>query len=132
MTALLALTLTYTGDYERSTVLSKAAMRLSPTYSDWYRWVLGRAYRLQGNTSEAEKVLIVETAGKDFSQARLAELAATYAGMGRWRAARRTGRKLLALQPGFSAVAWARMPPHVDPEQARLDLAALLRAGLPE
>ena len=132
VTALLALTLTYTGDYDRSTVLSKAAMRLSPMYSDWYRWVLGRAYRLQGNTGEAEKVLIVETAGNDISQARLAELAATYAGMGRWRAARQTGRKLLALQPAFSATAWAHMPPHVDPEQARLDLAALLRAGLPE
>lgn len=132
VTALLALTLTYTGDYARSVVLSKAAMDLSPHYPEWYRWTLGRAHRLQGNYKEAERVLTVESAGNEISQARLVELAATFSGMKRWRAARATGRKLLALQPGFSAAAWAQMPPHADPERARLELAALRGAGLPD
>ncbi|MDP6953409.1 MAG: hypothetical protein QGF53_11700, partial [Alphaproteobacteria bacterium] len=132
VTALLALTLTYTGDYVRSIVLSKAAMDLSPHYPEWYRWTLGRAYRLQGNYREAERVLTVESPGDEISQARLVELAATYSGMKRWRAARVTGRKLLALQPGFSATAWAQMPPHADPERSRLELTALRGAGLPD
>ena len=132
VTAILALILTYVGDYRRSVALFQRAMRLSPSYPDWYRWSLGRAYRLLGRHRDAEATLAFEATEAGGSIAPLVELAATYAEFGKMREARQVARRVAAVAPGFSATAWTRMPPHRDQATAAAERAALIRAGLPE
>jgi DNA-binding SARP family transcriptional activator len=52
--ALHALTLSYTGDMEQSLSLAQSAMRLRPyAHPDWYKWILARALRLNGDPQTA-------------------------------------------------------------------------------
>ena len=132
VTAILALTLTYTGDYERSVALLQRAMRLSPYYSDWYRWTLGRAYRLMGRFRDAEAALTARGDEGGGSLLRLVELTIAYGQMGRNKAARDTAKRVLAARPGFSAREWTSLPPHKDAKVMRAELETLRRAGLPE
>jgi TolB-like protein/DNA-binding SARP family transcriptional activator len=132
VTALLALILTYSGDYDRGISLINRAMRLSPTYPPWYRWTLGRAYRLAGRHAEAIRALSSSTEGELGSLVFHVELAMVYSRMDRMPVARAEAARALALDPTFSARAWTRSPPHKDPTVTSRDFAALRLAGLPE
>ena len=127
-----ALTLTYTGDLERSVALLEHAMRLSPYYPDWYQWTLGRAYRLMGRYEDAIAVLRNGSKRTPRSLVSHIELAALYSKMGRASEARTEAAKVLKIDPLFSARAWSEVPPYRDPAIFERELDALRKAGLPE
>ena len=129
--ALLAFALTYTGDIERSIALLNKAMRLSPYYPGWYRWTLGRAYRLAGRYQEAEAALVASEGGAG-SVLPLVELAAVYSETGRLSEARAEAAEILTIDPKFSVLAWVKIPPHQDPARTRREIDTLRRAGLPD
>jgi DNA-binding SARP family transcriptional activator/TolB-like protein len=130
--ALLGLGLTYTGDYPRAINLIKRAMRLSPYYPAWYRWSLGRAYRLTGRHVEALAWLEVTEPGEPPSLIQRVELVATYSEMRRMIKARAEAAEVLKELPQFSVRQWTRWPPYKDPAVAEREIRALVRAGLPE
>ncbi len=129
--ALLAFTLTYTTDAERSISLLGKAMRLSPYYPDWYRWTLGRAHRLAGRYEEAEAALTTSEGSAESVMPRV-ELAATYSEMGRLSEARAEAADILKIDPKFSVLAWTKAPPYQDPARTRREIDILRRAGLPD
>jgi TolB-like protein/DNA-binding SARP family transcriptional activator len=132
VTALLGLSLTFTGDPKRAIALLRRAMRLSPYYPDWYRWVLGRAYRLAGRYNDAISALTPVTTGGDRSLAPHVELAATYSQLHRISKARAEARRVLSIDPDFSTRLWTAVPPFKDPSLAQHEYDLLRRAGLPE
>ncbi len=132
VTALLALTLAYTGDLERSAALLDRAMRLSPYYPDWYRWTLGRVYRLMGRYEEAIAALQIRTRSGPDSLVPLVELVATYSQAGRLADAEAAAAEVLRIDPKFSVSAWTSVPPYKSPSVSQREFDALRRAGLPE
>ncbi len=132
LAALLALTLTYVGESERSISLLERAMRLSPYYPDWYRWTLGRAYRLTGRYEEAVAALTIRPDESPNSLAPRVELVAAFVEMGRAAEARAEATEVLKIDPGFSIGAWMGAFPYRDQAVARDEAEALRRAGLPE
>jgi DNA-binding SARP family transcriptional activator/TolB-like protein len=128
--ALLGLGLTYTGDYQRAISLIERAMRLSPYYPAWYRWSLGRAYRLAGRHVEALAWLEAAGGGPP-SLIQRVELIATYSEMRRLIAARAEAAAVLKDYPRFSVRQWTRWPPYQNPAVAEREARALARAGLP-
>jgi DNA-binding SARP family transcriptional activator/TolB-like protein len=130
--ALLGDGLTYTGDYQRAIGLIQRAMRLSPYYPAWYRWSLGRAYRLAGRPGEALAWLEATSGGDPPSLIQRVELVATYSEMRRMIKARAEAAAVLRDYPQFSVRKWTRWPPHKNPSEAEREVRALIRAGLPE
>jgi TolB-like protein/DNA-binding SARP family transcriptional activator len=130
--ALLGLTVTYTGEPERAISLLRQAMRLSPYYPDFYRWSLGRAYRLAGRHGQAIEMLSHGLDDTPDSIAPRIELVAAYAAMGETEKARATARDVQAIDPAFSASSWAYEPCHADPAVSERDARLLQEAGLPE
>jgi len=130
--ALLGLGLTYTGDYQRAISLIERAMRLSPYYPAWYRWSLGRAYRLVGRHVEALAWLEAAGNGGSPSLIQRVELIATYSEMRRLIAARAEAAAVLKDYPQFSVRQWTRWPPYQNPAVAEREARALARAGLPD
>ena len=130
--ALLGDGLTYTSEYQRAIGLIERAMRLSPYYPAWYRWSLGRAYRLAGRHVEALAWLEATSGGEAPSLIQRVELVATYGEMGRKIKAREAAAAVLKDYPQFSVRKWTRWPPHKNPSEAEREVRALVRAGLPE
>jgi len=132
VTAFLGLGLTYTEDYPRAIRLIERAMRLSPYYPAWYRWSLGRAYRLAGRHVEALAWLEPTADGEPPSLVQRVELVATYSEMRRLITARAEAAEILKDYPQFSAGQWTHWPPYKNPAVAEREFRALTRAGLPE
>ena len=130
--AFLAVTLTYTGELDRSIALIDRAMRLSPYYPDWYRWNLGRAYRLMGRYEDAIAALEIRLAENPGALVPRIELAATYSSLGRQAEARAMVAEVLKIHPGFSVRQWMRAPPYKDPAVMTREFGTLRKAGLPE
>ena len=130
--ALLALALTYAGDYQRSITLMNRAMRLSPYYPAWYRWSLGRAYRLAGQHGEALAWLKARPGDEPPPLIQRVELVATYSHTGSMIKARAEAAVILKDFPRFSVRLWTRWPPYEDPSEAEREVRALVQAGLPE
>lgn len=130
--AFLAWTLTYTGELDRSIALVDRAMRLSPYYPDWYRWNLGRAYRLVGRYEKAIEALETRVAETPSALIPRIELAATYMSMGRHADAQTMAAEVVRIDPTFSVRRWLQVPPYKDPEMARREADILRKAGLPE
>jgi TolB-like protein/Tfp pilus assembly protein PilF len=128
----LAVTLTYTGELERSVALTDRAMRLSPYYPDWYRWNLGRTYRLMGRYEDAVAALETRLAANPGALVPRIELAATYSAMGRQAEAGAMVAEVLKIHPGFSVRRWMRAPPYKDPAVMKREFGILRKAGLPE
>jgi len=132
VTAFLGLGLTYTEDYPRAIRLIGRAMRLSPYYPAWYRWSLGRAYRLAGRHVEALAWLEPTADGEPPSLVQRVELVATYSEMRRLITARAEAAEILKDYPQFSVRQWTHWPPYKNPAVAEREFRALTRAGLPE
>jgi len=130
--ALLGLGLTYTEDYQRAISLIESAMRLSPYYPAWYRWSLGRAYRLAGQYGEALAWLEAPTGGEPMSLIQRVELVAAYSENRRMIKARAEAAAILEDYPQFSVRQWTRWPPYKNPAVAEREARALVRAGLPD
>jgi DNA-binding SARP family transcriptional activator/TolB-like protein len=130
--ALLGLGLTYTEDYQRAISLIESAMRLSPYYPAWYRWSLGRAYRLAGQYGEALAWLEAPTGEEPPSLIQRVELVAAYSENRRMIKARAAAAAIVADYPQFSVRLWTRWPPYKNPAVTEREVRALVRAGLPE
>ena len=74
--ALLAFTLTYTGEPGRAKALVRRAIRLRPYPPRWYNWLLARANRLAGRPKETVKLLTSSDFNRSSSIVPLIELAA--------------------------------------------------------
>jgi adenylate cyclase len=130
--AILGLILTYAGEAERAAQLLQRAMRLSPRHPDWYRWALGRAYRLMGDGEKAIATLASHNDAESESIAPLIELAASYMQAGKIASAHTLAQRALSHDPAFSARAWTALPPYRDAAVAAQERALLVSAGLPE
>jgi DNA-binding SARP family transcriptional activator/TolB-like protein len=130
--AFLGFGLTYTEEYQRAIGLMRRAMRLSPYYPAWYRWSLGRAYRLAGRRVEALAWLEARSGDEPASLIQHVELVATYSEMRRMIKARAAAAAVLKDFPQFSVSRWTRWPPHKNPAETEREVRALVRAGLPE
>ena len=110
--AILGWILSYSGNYERSILMIRSAMRLSPYYADWYRWVLGRSYRLAGQVKNAIGVLGRSPDDTPQSLAPDVELATAYSQIGDLAEARKRVKRVLEIDPDFSARALAKLRIH--------------------
>ena len=128
--ALLAFTLTYTGEPNRATALMNRAIELSPRHPAWYGWALGRAYRLAGDPVRAVEILEANLPERPASVIPLVELVIAYV------EAEVPASAMAAMIreriPHFSVGAWAALQPYEDPAMTERDAAALRAAGLPD
>jgi DNA-binding SARP family transcriptional activator/TolB-like protein len=132
VTAVLAFILTYAGEPENAIGFIQRAMRLSPRYPDWYRWTLGRSYRLAGDLERAIASLNPLSHSAESSIAPAVELAAAYAQSGRYGESKIVSARVLASSPTFSASAWTAIPAYRDSAVAAAERRVLLDAGLPD
>lgn len=130
--ALLAFTLTYTGEPKRAKQLLGHAIDLSPSYPAWYGWALGRAYRLDGEPARAVRTLERNLPERPTSIIPLVELVIAYSEAGEAALAKATAAAIRDKVPNFSVGAWAAAQPYEDPAMTEQDAAALRAAGLPD
>lgn len=120
------------GRPERSLELIKKAMRLSPSYPGWFRWALGMAYRLTGQTDEA--ITAFEAAIKcepDFLSLHVS-LASTYGELGQRKNAEKPVSEILRLDPNFSIKKYIAGLSYRNPREIERFEGGLRKAGLPE
>jgi predicted Zn-dependent protease len=106
------------------------AMRLSPYYADWYRWVLGRSYRLAGRPHDSISIFKMAHRERSNALVPLVELAMSYGVIGNLAKGREAAADILELQPRFSARVWAAVPAYKDKAQTEEDLMLLRVLGL--
>jgi len=128
--ALLAFTLTYTGDPKRAIALVHRAIELSPKYPAWYGWALGRAYRLAGDPKRAVATFEASLPERPASIIPLVELVIAYGAAGDSGMAKAMAATIREKVPNFSIRAWAAIQPYEDPAMTEQDAAALRSAGL--
>ncbi len=131
VTALLAMSLNWSGRPEQAAGLIEKAMRLSPLYSAWYLAVLAHAYRLLERHQEAIAVYRSSIERNPDHIGPHIGLTACYAELGRDAEARRQAAALLKLNPDFTLAKYADSLTYKDPAHAERSLAALRKAGLP-
>jgi len=132
VTALLAMTLNWSGRPEEAVSLVRKAMRLSPGQSTWHKAVLAHANRLMGRYEEAVEVYNETLERNPNHIGPHIGLTSCYAEMGRLEEARAQGRELLRVSPGFTLSKYAESLTYKEPAHAERSLEALRKAGLPE
>jgi len=106
------------------------AIALSPRYPPNYLGHLGNAYRLAGRLDEA--IAAFKEYGRRSPGFGLSDLVIAYQQKGDLDEARRTAQALIAAKPDFTVAAWAKTQQNrSDPEQVKIEMAALSAAGLP-
>jgi adenylate cyclase len=130
--ALLGFTLTYTDEPNRAIALMRRAIELSPRYPAWYGWVLGRAYRLAGESGRAVDTLEASVPERPASVIPLVELVIAYSEVGDIGMAKAIAATIRERVPQFSIGAWAARQPYMDPAMTDRDAAALRASGLPD
>jgi TolB-like protein/DNA-binding SARP family transcriptional activator len=130
--ALLAYTLTYTGEPNRALQLIRRAMRLSPYYPDWYGWVFARASRLAGEPADALAAMAAVNIGESQSIAALVELVLAYRELEKPTQARAAAGRIMEVNPEFRARVFMQMQPYEDTDLREREIAELVQAGLPE
>lgn len=110
----------------------KSAMRMSPDSLPML-YFLGANYRSNGNFKLAIEALTEhrKRLGGRILPAPTAQLIAAYVQEGMIGAARKEVAKLLKVAPGFAASLSSRTSPYKNPEDEKLFLDALVKAGLP-
>ncbi len=128
---MLAWTMFCSGRPEESLELIRRAMRLNPTYPDWWLMVLEEAYRFNGRYDEAIETAKEELRRLDnyFTRTRLALY---YAQTGLDEQARAEIARVLELRTDMNLDIWANAQFFKDQAQLERDLADLRRVGLPE
>ncbi|MDP6806023.1 MAG: hypothetical protein QF902_11960 [Rhodospirillales bacterium] len=130
--ALLAYTLSYTGEPRRAISLVRRASRLRPYPPRWYGWLLARCHRLAGRPEETITILTSDDSKYPRSIIPLVDLAAAYGEVGARAKARAVAASIVAVYPQFSVRAWLTMPSYKDRDVAERELKTLVAAGLPE
>ena len=131
VTALLAVTLNWSGEPAAACDLITKAMRLSPGYSAWYDSVLAHAYRLLGRLEEAVAIYREAIARNPNHIGPHIGLTSCFAELGREAEARAEAEEILKISPGFTLSRYSESLTYKDPEHARRSLDALAKAGLP-
>ncbi len=132
VTALLAMTLNWSGRPEEACALVNKAMRLNPLYSAWYLAVLAHAYRLIGRYEEAIAIYRDSIDRNPDHIGPHIGLTACYAELDRDEEARAQARELLKLNPKFTLEKYAESLTYKDSAHSERSLGALRKAGLPE
>ena len=130
--ALLAFTLTYTGEPKRAIALMHRAIELNPRYPAWYSWALGRALRLAGDPHGAIRTLEAGLPERPATIIPLVELVIAYREAGDNTMAAAMVAAIREKVPNFSVQAWARAQPYNDPAMTTHDAEILRAAGLPD
>jgi TolB-like protein/cytochrome c-type biogenesis protein CcmH/NrfG len=129
--ALSGYTHSYAGDPAVAIEEIRRAVRLSPSHPAWYLNTLGRGHWVNGDV-ETAVTFLEESARRDPDVAiPYANLATIFGETGRLAEAEPVVKKLLALEPRFSARAWCANNPFRDPSRRKREEAALVRAGAP-
>ncbi len=132
VTALLAMTLNWSGRPEEAGELVQKAMRLSPLYSAWYLAVLAHAHRLLARHDDAIEVYKESISRNPNHIGPHIGLTACYAELGRDGEAKAQAKELLRLSRGFTLAKYAESLTYKDPAHAERSLEALRKAGLPD
>ncbi len=132
VTALLAMTLNWSGRAKDAGALIEKAMRLSPLYSAWYLAVQAHAYRLTGRYQEAVACYRDSIERNPDHIGPHIGLAACYAKMGQDEEARAQAVEVLRINSTFTLARYAERLTYRDQAQSDKTLQALRRAGLPE
>jgi len=124
--------LLFAGRTEEAIPNLKMAIRLDPFGPSYYFHLLGMAYRELGRYEEA--IAACQEAIRRQPNNELAHLvlAATYIMVGREAEAHVEAAELLRINPKFSLQRFAKVRPHIDPENTARLVDALRKAGLPE
>jgi TolB-like protein len=131
--AVLAHTLTYVGEHERALAYIDKAMELSPLHPAWYRWTKGRALRMAGEFDRSVAILEQDFNPEKPVLVNLVELAASYWAAGRKQDARRVGRLIRRIKPGFSASEWLEHPRiSPDAQDVHTEEFRLLSSAVPQ
>ena len=119
------------GEPEEALVLIKEAIRLNPSFPDWWLMILQESYRLSGRYDEAIETIHEELRRLDnyFTRTRLALY---YAQTGRDEEARAEIAKVLQLRPDMNLEIWEKAQFFKNKDWLERDLADLRRVGLPE
>ena len=119
------------GEPEEALGLIKEAMRLNPSFPDWWLMILQESYRLSGHYDEAIEAAHEELRRLDnyFTRTRLALY---YAQTGRDEEARTEIAKVLQLNPNMNLQIWENAQFFKNRDWLERDLADLRRVGLPE
>jgi len=127
----LAWTLFAAGEPENALVLIKEAMRLNPSFPDWWLMIMEESYRLSGHYDEAIETIHEELRRLDnyFTRTRLALY---YAQTGRDEEARAEIAKVLRLKSDMNLQSWKNAQFFKNKEWIERDLADLRRVGLPD
>lgn len=127
----MAWTMFASGEPEEALALINEAMRLNPSFPDWWLMILQESYRLSGRYDEAIETIHEELRRLDnyFTRTRLALY---YAQTGRDEEARAEIAKVLQLNPNMNLQIWENAQFFKNKEWLERDLADLRRVGLPE
>ena len=121
----------YTGQTAKAEALLQKAMRLDPLHPDWIRWTMAWIQWLGGKSGDALQTMNAMSETPPMANR---VLAAIYVSLGRLEDARRTARKLLAFEPGYSLIDVQRNyeGKFRREDDLRRTLRCLKVAGLPE
>ncbi|HSR71802.1 MAG TPA: tetratricopeptide repeat protein [Kiloniellales bacterium] len=132
VTALLAMTLNWSGRPEKALVLIDKAKRLSPLYSSWYLAVEAHSLRLLERHDEAIAIYRASIERNPDHIASRIGLTSSLAETGQLDEARAQAQELLRISPGFTIGKYAESLTYKDPAHAERSLTALRSVGLPE
>lgn len=130
--ALLAYTLTYTGEPERALSLIRRAIELKPVAPLWYEWLRGRAHRVAGRPHNAIEILSRAIGDSPNSPLPLIELAAAYSEAGEMGRAKQISAEIIRRVPQFKVDHWLALNPYEDEEKQAAEAALLRASGLPD
>ena len=132
VTALLAMTLNWSGRPKEAESLVEKAKRMSPLYSAWYLAVQAHAYRLMARHDEAIVIYGESIArNRDHIGPRIG-LTSCLAEVGRLDEARSEAAEVLRINPSFTLTKYAKSLTYKDPSHAERSLNTLREAGLPD
>jgi adenylate cyclase len=123
-------TLTFAGKPEEAIPYHEMAIRLDPFAGSSYYHLLGMAYREAGRYEQA--IAACQEAIRRQSNNVFARLilASTYIVMGREEEARAEATEVLRIDPKFSIERFAKVRPHIDPDNTARFADSLRKAGL--
>jgi len=124
--------LLFAGRTEEAIPNLKMAIRLDPFGPSYYFHLLGMAYRELGRYEEAIAACQEAIRRQPNNQFAHLILAATYIMVGREADAHVEAAELLKINPKFSLQRFAKVRPHIDPENTARLVDALRKARLPE